>query len=50
VITISVLRRYWHRNADELLREMAAVRDIKIVQVAAGGLVKSGSECGSMRM
>jgi len=35
-----VLLRYWHRNADELPREIAAVMDIMIVQVAAGGMGK----------
>jgi len=35
-----MLRRYWHRNVDELLREMAVVMDIRIVQVATGGMVK----------
>ena len=33
-----MLRRYRHRNADELLRKMAAVMDTMIVQVAAGGM------------
>jgi len=37
----------WHRNAGELLREMAAVMDIRIVQVAAGGM---GEEWLGMRI
>ena len=35
---IAMYAPLWHRNADELLREMAARMDIRIVQVAAGGM------------
>ena len=35
---IAMYAPLWHRNTEELLRDMAAVMDIRIVQVAADGM------------